>query len=107
MDFQALKDSIRNVEIINKPTVDKKKELYDEVNGYYSIPNTKEPFHGDVIELSGDEFNVYFQKFGQGMSEYQFRDRLESMDIWLSDKPYNVTKNWMSYIPKWLMKCTK
>ena len=81
---------------------EKKEALDEELNGYYSIDNSKQPFIGNVIELTGEEFNAYFQRFCDGRAEYQFREKLEKMDEWFYDKPYKVQKNWMNYIAKWL-----
>ena len=105
--LKQAKEQIRNTEIVTYEKPNKKKEVYEEANDYYSIPNTKEGFKGDVIELNGEEFNLFFQKYSNGLTEYRFRDKLERMDNWLSDKPYKVTQNWINYIPQWLQNNLK
>jgi hypothetical protein len=98
------KEQIKNTEIVKHEKKDKRKEAYEEANDYYTIPCTKEGYEGDVIELNGEEFNVYYQKYGAGRTEAQFRDKLDRCDYWLHDKPYRVQQNWMGYVPKWMMK---
>ncbi len=108
MDFEEYlrqaKEQIKNTEIVKYEKVDNRKKVYDECNDYYSIGCTKDAYEGEIIKLNGEEFNIYYQKYGNGRTEYQFRDKLDAMDYWLSDKPYRVTQNWMKYIPQWLNK---
>ena len=101
MDFQALKDIIKNTEI--KKFSPKQSDLIENTTGYYTMPCAKEPFDGEVIQLTGDEFYVFFQKYST-VDEHNFREKLARMDEWFFDKPYKVTRNWLSYITKWLEK---
>jgi hypothetical protein len=70
---------------------------------YYSLPNTKEPFEGKVIKLDSAAFDYLFQNYAS-TSEYEFREKLQRYDEWLSDKPYKVYNNWVNHIVKWLNK---
>ena len=99
--LKQAKEQIKNAEIANYKKPSKKKEAYEEANDYYSIPNSKEGYAGEVIELSGEEFNVYYQKFGYGRTENQFRDKLDKMDEWFFDKPHRVQQYWIKYLPTW------
>jgi hypothetical protein len=81
----------------------KKNKTYDEFEGYYTMPCTREPFEGEVIKLDGQSFNILFQNYSDG-DEFKFREKLENMDEWLSNKPYKITANWLNYIVKWLQK---
>ncbi len=99
MDWQGLKDSIQTVEI--KKHERKKSSIIEDCEGYYVMPCSREPFNGDVIKLTGDDFYVLFQRFSL-VDEYKFRDRLGRMDEWFYDKPYKVQKNHINYITKWL-----
>lgn len=98
-DLEAIKEQIQNAEIINKPPPQRK--IIEESTGYYTLPCTKEPFNGDVIKLSGDEFYILYQRFSY-VDEGKFRDKLHSMDEWMFNKPYRVQAKWIEYVPKWL-----
>lgn len=99
MDFEELKKSLADVEIITETK--KKNTIIEDCSGYYTLPCAKQPFEGDVIKLSGDEFYVMFQRYSDNTEE-AFRERLERMDEWFHDKDYCVQKNWINYIMKWL-----
>jgi hypothetical protein len=108
MDFdeylKQAKEAIKNTEIVEHKKKDKRQEVYEECNDYYSIPNSKEGFAGDVININGEEFNVLFQKLGAGRDEFWFREKIEKIDQWLSDKPYKVTQHWQKYLPQWIRR---
>lgn len=107
MDFEALKKSLReapalNTKAMEKKRIEEKKEaIKDKLSGYYTVPSSGEGFKGDIIEYSGDEFTLLLNEFCF-YSEDRLRDKLESMDAWLYDKPLRVQQNWIKYIPKWL-----
>ena len=94
MDIEELlrqaKENIQNAEVMGDQRKEKKAEYIEDLNGHYFIPNSKQPYKGDVIKLSSEEFNAYFQRFSGGMDEYRFRDKLDNMDAWLYDKPYRI-----------------
>jgi hypothetical protein len=100
MDWlEELKEGLRNTEIVSKPKAQSK--IIEESTGYYTLPCTKEPFDGDVIKLSGDEFYLFFQRYSQ-TDEHKFREKLDRMDEWFFDKPHKVQVKWMDYVLKWL-----
>jgi len=70
---------------------------------YYSLPCTKEPFDGQVIKLTGEDFDYLFQNYTQ-TSEDKFREKLSRMDDWLSTKHYKLyaNNNWVNWVIKWL-----
>lgn len=106
MDFEALKEQLKNTEIKNfeDERKKKKKEVIEELSDYYSIPIQKDAFNGNVIKLSGEEFNAFYQNYHNGRDAYSFREKLHKMDEWFFDKPYKVQQNWMNYIARWMSK---
>lgn len=101
MDWlEKLKQELKNTEIINKPI---EKKLFEENTGYYTLPCAKEPYEGQVLKLTGDEFYLLFQRYSE-TTEQGFRDKLDRIDSWFIDKPYRVQENCLSYLPKWLIK---
>ena len=70
------------------------------------FPFSGEPFRGAVINLDGESFDIWFQRFSYG-NEVKFREIIRDRDNWYSTKPYASHKNWMIDTPKWLMKTMK
>ena len=79
-------------------------ERLNDLQGYYSLPYSGDPFEGKVIQLDKQAFDLLFQNYSNGQDEGRFRDKLERYDLWLHDKPYKVTENWLCMICKWMEK---
>ena len=92
--LKQAKEQIRNTEIVKFE--EKKNKVIEDCSGYYTLPCAKEPFEGEVIKLSGDEFYVMFQKYG--IDEFAFRDKLERFDQWFHDKPTRVQQAWLKIL---------
>lgn len=78
-----------------------KKHEIEQNFGYYSFPYSGEPFNGTVVNLTKDEFKIFFEHEGNG-DERKFRERLERMDNWFVNKPYKVQQQWPHLIAKWI-----
>lgn len=102
MNFKELKESLKKIEPVKQKK--KKSRILEETTGYYTLPCSREPFEGEVIKLSGDEFYVMFQKYSVNGDEFKFRENLEKKDYWLSTKPTRVYNGWLRYVTRWLQK---
>lgn len=78
-------------------------EIIKDLTGYYSFECSDEGFEGEFINLTPEEFKVFFNMEGKG-DEFKFRERLEKMDQWFHGKPYKVQKDALVYVAKWLVK---
>jgi len=79
------------------------KKIAEQYKGYYTLPFSWEGFEGDVIKLDAESLNILYQNYSN-VDEYKFREKLRRYDSWFFDKPYNVTKNWLQHVIKWLEK---
>lgn len=63
-----------------------------------------EAFNGQVIDLTPENFNLWFQKYGRGDDEHKFRRLLRGRDEWYAKQPYSIQQKWVYDTTKFLIK---
>lgn len=67
-------------------------DIIDDATGYYTKDFSFEPFDGEILNLTGSELNIIYQRYWSG-TEYQLRDWLEKRDQWYQTMPYSLWKD--------------
>lgn len=107
MDFEALKESIKKIQITQYEKQSSHEKASELIDGYYSFPFSGDGFKGQIIDYRGSEFNALFQVYSDG-HENKFRNWFERYDDWLATNAHpKVQANWEFYVNKALLKKSK